>query len=175
MWKTVLKTTALLHFIKIFNYFVELLLYLELVISSSLQILAIFSRFPVTAPSFSLTWHITVRTGRHIARRAATGLRRHTSCHRVQDQHYGIDKGWVWTDQPKKRTNVNLNDPLLACIISEPKTKKRPHSHVQHVRVCELHKEIFVLEDPWTGAKVWGEMLLFAYLHDVMRWHHGTY
>lgn len=23
-----------------------------------------------------------------------------------------------------------------------------PHSHIQHVRVCELHKEIFVLEHP---------------------------
>lgn len=29
--------------------------------------------------------------------------------------------------------------------------KKKTHSHIQHVRVCELHKEVFVLEHPCTG------------------------
>lgn len=30
---------------------------------------------------------------------------------------------------------------------------EKSHSQVQHVRVCELDKEVFVLQDPWTDTK----------------------
>lgn len=64
-----------------------------------------FLNISVTTPS-SPTWHITVGAGRHIARRAATGLRGHAAGHRVQHQDDGVDEGWVRTDQPTKQKQM---------------------------------------------------------------------
>lgn len=90
-------------------------------------------------------------------------------------QGLGVNPSVYGTDRREFKFPTTCVSSHLARIISEAMTKERPHLHVQHVWVCELHKEIFVLEHSWIGAEVWGEMLLFAYLHDVMRWHNGIY
>lgn len=69
------------------------------------------------APSFSLTWHITIRAGRDVSGWGTTGLCGHAACHGVQDQDYGIDQGWMWTDQPMKQAEVTLNHSLSTCCI----------------------------------------------------------
>lgn len=101
-------------------------------------------------PRVRLTRDVAVRTGRDVARGAAAGLRRHAARHRVQHQDDGVDKGWVGTDQP-----VTDGQRLrLACTrAAAPNSTQGSHSQVQHVRVCELHKEVFVLQDPWMDTQ----------------------
>lgn len=114
-----------------------------------------------------LTRHIAVGTGGDVARGAGAGLRGHAACHGVQDQDDGVDEGWVWTDQSMKPTRaeqMSIWMTLQLCVFTvlthrawcqskyeSNKKKKKTHSHIQHVRVCELHKEVFVLEHPCTG------------------------
>lgn len=96
-----------------------------------------------------LTRHIAVGTGGDVARRVAAGLRRHAARHRVQHQDDGVDEGWVGTDQPATERRRFRLAPTGAAAAPE-----RSHSQVQHVRVCELDKEVFVLQDPWMDTKV---------------------
>lgn len=102
------------------------------------------------APHERLTRHIAVGTGRDVARGAAAGLRRHAARHRVQYQDDGVDEGRVGTDQP---ATDGRRLRLARAGVVAPNSTESSDSQIQHARVCELHKEVFVLQDPWMDTQ----------------------
>lgn len=88
------------------------------------------------------TWHFTVRTGRHVARRAAAGLAGHAAGHRVQDQDDSVDQCRVRSDQPEREVrlcSLTFCECHVILVFGE-------NSHVQQARVCKLNEQIFILE-----------------------------
>lgn len=104
------------------------------------------------APRARLTRHIAVRTGRDVARGAAAGLRRHAARHRVQHQDDGVDEGRVGADQPAS-DGRRLGLARAGVAWCAPDSTESGHSQIQHAGVCELHKEVLVLQDPWMDTR----------------------